>query len=271
MPLIRATWFFQQLEYGWTETLWIDGASLDAVPVQQAVDRYAQKRIKLSGAQTRLKYYRISLEGVFRDARGFTYPGGGLAGMTGKASDAPQVALLTYFRTLAGGSTRLQYLRGIWDEIVFEGGTYTPGADFISRFDDWRAQVFNDAWGWYGVTARQQANVTAVVQDPAGTVSVTLDGNIFAGPPFVGTTVRIAGVLGATQINGQQIITPTAANAFKTRRRISIFPWTTGGRVTNVTKGLIPVQVIAPFRIVERKVGRPSYLSRGRRPARAAS
>lgn len=271
MPIIRATLFFESEGYGWTETYAREGPALADFGYLTITDALAQKRAKLNGAETYIRYLRWSQDDVFRDSMGHTYSGSGLRGLSTEPSAAPQLALMARFRNAAGTRYKLAYLRGIWDSVSATGGTYTPTVAFTGYWDDFRAKLLQDAWGWVGRNVTTKANVGTVAQLEAGTVAVTCATNLFPGPYPMKATVRVSGVQGATQLNGVHVVQASSATQFTTQNRIAIFPYLTGGVVTYNTETLQLIGQASPQRIVERKPGRPSYKSRGRRSARAAS
>lgn len=275
MPIVRCNFFFQQQGYGWTETYWTTGTDTDIRQYFDKADTLAKKRAILSGKETFLEAVRLSAEGVFRDATGVTYPGDGLKGKADQISDAPATALLIGMKNAAATKARNIFLRGVWDACVDEGGRFKPTDAYTGYLNQFFAELTQAApqtgWGWLGAVTRVPGNVTTVTQDLSGTVLINLASDVFPGPFPQDTSVRISGVLGATQINGQQIVRATAPRVCSTRRRISIFPYTTGGKLTYNAKDYIPAFVCSPKRIVERKPGRPSYRSAGRQRARAAS
>ena len=150
------------------------------------------------------------------------------------------------------------------------GGLYSPVVPFVGYFDDWCAKLIADTWGWLSVVNRQCAGVLTAVQDPGGTVTVTVDNDLFVGPFPVNGSVHL-GREGAYQLNGEQLIRANSARSFTTRNRVSIFTYDAGGSVLVTEKAFKAIGALSISRVVERKVGRPSYLSRGRRPAWAAS
>jgi hypothetical protein len=271
MPVIRATFFFEQAGYGWTETFWTNAASITDPGLLAKSDKLANKRIKMCGLETRMTYVRHSVDGVFRDAKFHGYTGGGLQGDVSNSSDAPTTALLCYQRNAQGNGWRNIYLRGCWDGVVTLGGAYNPTPLFLTRFDDWQTAVIGDQWGWMTANERLIANVLTVVADPTGVVNVTVDDTLFSAPFNKNDSVFISGVLGAAAINGEQTIRTTGEKAFQTRKRIPIFPYQSGGRVTKTLTTFTPISGIGITRVCERKVGRPSFKSRGRRPVRAVS
>lgn len=270
MAIIKVTWFFEQNGYGWTESFWRNGANVNDPTIAPAADLYATKRIRCSGRETYLRYVRWSEEGVFRDSFGRTYSGYGLQGDSTRVSDEPNTALLMRWRDAAGTRVKQQFLRGVWDSVVDNGGNYTPTAAFTAAINSYIAEVTNGSWGWYGKFNNIVSPILSVTQDASGLVNIVLTNNVFPGPFPQSTMVRIRGVQGATQINGQHLIKATDATHAMTQRRIAIFPYTALGQLTYQTKQLIVTTIGAPQRIVNRKVGGVFYHSRGRRSARAA-
>jgi hypothetical protein len=271
MALIRATFFFKQLDYGWTESYWTNADSVSAQDLLQKSDKLAGKRAKMLGADGRLTYVRHSAEGVFRDASYNSYPGGGLAGDSTAASDAPTVALLLYQSDATRSFHRNTYLRGNHDNVVFSGGLYTPSAAFIATVNDYKAALFADGWGWLAATNRQQAYVQNCQQDPGGTVSITLASDLFAAPFGTRLKVSISGVKGAANVNGPQVVQTITARSCVTVNRIPILPYTSGGKVSMTQREFKAIAAAAITRVASRGTGRPSFLSAGRRKAQAES
>lgn len=269
MPLIRATWFFQQQGYGWTENLWLNGTDSDLNSYTGKVNDYAVKRAVLSGNETFIIGARWSVENVFRDALGLDFPGSGLQGKTTQESDSPDTALLVHMRNTGGTKRRNHFLRGVWDSVVKTGGLYTPTAAWTGYLNAWKAEISQKGWGWLTRGNRVQQNVTAVIQTAGGQVDVTTAGVLFPLPLPSSANVSISGVSGAFQINGPQIVVPTQQDRFLTRNRIAIFLYNSGGRVTYTTPVFQGIDEAGVSRVVERKVGRPSGKSPGRRKARA--
>jgi hypothetical protein len=271
MPNIRLTMFFEQAGQGFTESYWTTGTDPDVRSYRTAADFLANKRIKVSGEQTRLTNIRLNVEGVFRDLVGGTYPGGGLQGTIGKPSDFVDTALMMRGASADSKFRRSNYVRGIWDEVVTTGGDYVPNADFLAVLGPFVSALINRGWGWLGRTTRLFAPIATVTQDVSGAVNFTLGADLFPGPFPQRVGVRISGVLGAYQLNGPQVVVATSARIASTAGRTSIFPYTTGGRVLLTTSAFIPFDSVTARRIVERKAGRPSYKSAGRRRAKAKS
>jgi hypothetical protein len=263
--------FFAQRTYGWSESAWFNGISNDLNSYFGQIDALAQKRIKLCGITTTLPFVRWSQEGVFRDVALWGYPGGGLPGTAAKDSDAPSTALLLALRNGLATRHRNIYLRGIWDEGVVTGGVYTPSVAYVALMNDYLAQLVAGGWGWLGNNTTTESILTNVVQNVNGTVDLTAAAAVLPGPFPQEATIRVSGVLGASQVNGVQIVRASSATQFNTKKRISIFPYQAGGKARYSTKDLILIAGGTVRRVVERKPGRPSYQSRGRRRALAAS
>lgn len=272
MPFVKATFFFEQNGYGWTESLWQNAPDpVDLNTFLPKVQAYATKRAPVCGRETLLTYARLSNENVYRDAI-FLGLGAGLKGTAGQSSDAPDTAVLFQWRNNAGGKRRRTYVRGVWDGMIDKGGQFIPDDKYQPVINAWVGQVTQDSWGWITRGSRVQGDVKAATADPAsGQVNVTLKAPLFAGPLPRITRVQISGVHGAYQINGSQLVYPTAVDAFTTKDRIAIFPYTSGGVVTWWTPTFQIIDVGGADRVVERKAGRPSFLSRGRAKAKVKS
>ena len=265
MPFCRVTLFFSQSGYGWSESLWQNMGPDDTLATfaPRAVS-LAQKRAPLLGAQGSIIAARLSVDGVFRDAL-YADIAAPLVGTATQVSDAPDTAILVDCSSIVGTKHKKVFLRGVWDSVVDLGGTYVPSAAWQTRFNAWAGELINGNWGWLTRSGRVSALITGAVQLVGGNVGVTLGGPLTGIPFGVKTRVQISGVKGAYQLNGSQLVVASAVDAFATANRISIFPYTAGGRATWSTPAFQAIQVAVPGRIVERKVGRPSYKSPGRR------
>jgi hypothetical protein len=276
--------FANNLGAGWTASLW-QPESTDPNRLTNAAEasaRLAQKWAPMLGKGTSIVGSRVSEEGVFRDGYTSTvapfYP---LKGYQQAESDNPWQALLCRVHDLAKAKWKNIFLRGIWDAAVL-GGEYNPnisfnnGTTFQARMDQMGAQLVTDGWGWLGSGARQQQNVTAVVQNSDGTVTITLAAGI-TGLDFTKKyQMRFSGLQGAIALNGQLLIAPTSATSMRTVRRVSIFPWTTGGICSYTPRNVFIVIDPTPYAIqvkrpTERKSGRAFFVLRGRRLAKGAS
>jgi hypothetical protein len=268
MPTIQGTIFFEQEGYGWTESLYKVGTDTDLRTYLPGLYTLATKRIKLSGAQTQIKHTRVSSVGIFRDVDGENL---NLVGDGSHESDTPATALLIFMNDVTSLKHKFMFMRGIWDSVVKIGGLYQPTVAYSANFAAWRVEVVAGTWGWLGTATKIEQLVTNVVQNVDKTVTVTLAAELFPVPRPDFASVRISGVQGAVQLNGQQIVRVNSGTQFTTKFPVAMFPWTVGGKVTYNLKGFVAASGIGVERVTERKPGRPSYKSVGRRRARARS
>lgn len=268
MPTIQGTLFFEQEGYGWTESLYKLGTDSDLRTYLPGLYTLATKRAKLSGTQTAIRHTRVSTVGVFRDVGGENV---NLVGDGSHESDTPATALLIFMNDVTSLKHKFLFMRGIWDSVVKIGGLYQPTTAYIANFNAWAAEVRAGGWGWNGAATKIEQLVTNVVQNVDKTVTVTLGAELFPVPRPDFATVRISGVQGAVQLNGSQVVRVNDGTHFTTKFPIAMFPWTVGGKVTYTVKGFVAAFGVGVERITERKPGRPSYKSVGRRRARARS
>lgn len=261
MPLIQFTMVFEQEGKGWTESLIKDGASADLTSYYAGGLALAQKRILVSGTQTRCTMLRFSQVGVFRDVYAV---GQNLSGTTSKDSDTPSTTLTYNCHNTPFTKNKFIFVRGVWDESITVGGSFTPSAGYLAIINSWIAELIAGNWGWIGTLSFAEANVAGVVQEADGTFSVSLDGNLFTLPVPTFANVRISGAQGAFQINGPQIVRTQGQDAFRSKFRTAIFPWTVGGKVRYNTKGFIQIATVGFRKVGRRGPGRPLYLTPGR-------
>lgn len=266
MPVLKCTLFFKQQGPGWTETYYKTISDADLASFLPIATTLAQKRILCSGAQTQLYCIRLSREGVFRDV----YPRFvSMFGTTAKDSDAATTCVDFLFQNAARTKSKYTYARGVWDEAITVGGVFTPSPSYVAILNAWYAELAAQEWGWMGVTDPVESFITNVVANENKTVAVTMATPLFPEPLANYAQVRISGVGGAIQLNGQFVVKVKSTTTFDTKYPLAIFPYTVGGKVRFSTKVCVPIVHAIATKVGERKVGKPSYQSPGRRRARA--
>lgn len=277
LNVAKCTIPFQQKLYGWTESYYLNNPSANLEAEMTRLISLAQKRILLSGQQTYLSYLKVSNESKLRDVRvSFLGPEGttGYVGYAGEDSDAQSTALLV--RRVNADNTKVAplYLRGIWDSVVAQGGGVFGPPTFTALFNAYRAELLNYGWGFIAKSDASPARVavSTVISNANGQVIINTSAPTFT-VDQIGAKTRIflSGIQGAAIVNGSQIVTPASANSCTTVKRIPIFPYEGGGFLTNSVLAFFPISTVEGTRIVERKAGRPLYLSRGRARARVLS
>lgn len=271
LNVAKVTFSFIQNVYGWTESYFLDNPSADLQAELAKGEALAAKRAAMLGAQGTIQAVKVSNEQVARDVivGASSYGGNGA-----KPSDAPDTAVLIKRFGPTPVAQAPLYLRGIWDEVVKEGGVFDfSNGPFLAAYNAWKALLVSTPLGW-GFLAKDPAGsdespVVTVSQNTNGTVSISCTDNIF-NAFATGDEVKIfvSGVTGAAAINGSNIAAVTLPNAVTTIKRIPIFPYLSGGKISFTTPKFYKIANTQINRVVERKAGRPLYVSVGRRPAR---
>lgn len=277
LNVAKCTIPFEQGAYGWTETYFLANPSTTLAAEMTQLQALAVKRIALSGKDTYIRYLKVSNENTLRDVIAFQYgyPGGGaLQGNTSTDSEPPDTALLCDRKSSTNVQTAPLYLRGVWDRLCINGGQFIFGDPaWVAAFNSFKFQLTTNAWGMVckDPTAPARVQVASVTQTLTGTIAYTLKANLFTDP--AGTKIRIfaSGIQGAVSANGAQIVTVTSPTACETVKRIPTFLYTTGGYVTWSPQAFTLIANLYQLRLVERKAGRPLYLSRGRARVRKVS
>jgi hypothetical protein len=253
------------------------------------VQKLMDKRLLFLSGSCFLQATRVTQQGAFRSAQLYSYiqvqpnlgvppPGAiyGLAGQRGTQFVNPDLCILVKVPgTPITGPPAVtpipvvREFRGLNTvDISNVANQFQPGGALLGALQQFFAQAVADGWGWIGEYTRTPKDVTAVTQNANGTVHVIAAGNLWTALPTTAQTVRISGIGGASAVNGSRVVIPSALNAFDTKQKISIFPYTAGGKVTAKTSGFInvanPGLNLQALRVSERKAGRISFLSRGR-------
>ena len=272
LALAKVTLSFTQGVYGWTESYFLSNPSSDLSAELTKGQTLASKRLLCSGEQTSIPYVKVSREDVKRDVKVI-----GLInkGPTGKISDAPDTAvLLRRFSTTPVANAPV-FMRGVWDEVIINGGNIDYGnAVWIANVNSFGAYLASAGFGFVAKDPDTSdfAPVGSITQNSNGTVHIICPSNsgshgtdIFQ--PFpVNTKIKcfVSGVKGAASVNGSNIFIVRAVNAVDSEKQIPMFPYTTGGTISYTQPKFYPDVSIQKNRVVERKAGRPLYVSRGR-------
>lgn len=266
MPIFKCTQFFELKTYGWTESYFADAPYYATAMAR--LHQLSLKRAPMLGEQTKLLYERVSEEGVFRDV---LLQRSNLSGTVGQGSDAPTTALLVKVGIGGPNGYSNRFLRGNWDSIVQTGGLYTPNPAFSPLFGAWAAYLIaNFKFARRKLVAEYSANVTGVATNADGTVSVTVG----VSPPVKfnegAWSLRGSGFLTAKQLNGGHVFRLVApgGTVWRTTKPLLINPWIAGGTLTFQGQEVLGITEAFIERVTERKAGRPSYQSVGRRRAR---
>ncbi len=271
MP-VKFTFFMEQKTYGWSESFYQDRVDLGLNFVLDATN-VATARAALLGAQGRVSYARISTtQTVAPETALVSFVGGGSSGLSGNAalpSDHPDTALLLRFNNLGNTKAKLMYLRGQPDSLVDAGGIYVPTAAWATVGTTWLNALKTAQMGWLARGLKARIGITAVDTLPSGQLRYTLAAAFFAAPSIGKSVVcNIKGARGATNINGSQTVVITSTTTCESLRPIPTFAYQGGATMTTWTQQFFPIETFRTLRAVERKAGRPSYQSPGRRRVR---
>lgn len=274
----KCTMAFQQRLYGWTENYYLDNPSSDLVAEMTKLETLTSKRIPMSGAQTYISWLKVSNEAKKRDVLPRYYGGlgdGAWQGTSVAESDAQNTAFLIRRVGTDNATAAPLYMRGIWDKLVILGGDrVTNDAAWNGFFNSYKAELVDGGWGFLGKSSATLApqDLTAVLQRPDGRVDLTVGAPLFDGTQNgKRAKVFVSGVTGAAALNGTLIVNVTSLTTATTVNRIPIFDWSGGGKMTNTLLAFIDIANVQTGRVVERKAGRPLYLSRGRARGRKVS
>lgn len=263
---IKLTLFFEHpLGDGWSESYVKAGNSVAAEVIDEGVDTLVTARKALLGTQSKITYARASLVENPRVSRVRQLRN--QRGPNGHDSDLSDVALLVKLTNAAGDKYVYRPIRGIWDDVCLGGGTYNPGAsDYDARVTAFGVALRDGGWGWLGVNTKVTKDLLTVTSNPANILTLGFAADSWlAGDVGKKKTVRITGVVGATQLNGTHIVEVMARDSLRRLKPLAIFPYSApSGKVTMYTRDIVVTSKAEPWRISERKTGRTSFVSRGR-------
>lgn len=269
LNVAKVTFCFQQEAYGWTESYFLPSPSSTLEAELGLAETLASKRAVCSGSETMITHVKVSNENIGRDV---LVSERDYLGDQGQHSDAPDTALLVYKYPANNLVRSPLYLRGIWDDVVLEGGQFqfnNPGYNKV--FGAFVGLLTSGPWGFIArvPASFKKSPIATMVDDGNGRVIIQTTQAIFAGIG-VGQRVKtfVSGATGAASVNGPQVVEGVANNTVVTINRIPFFPYTGGGQISYNEQLFYKISRVYRERVVERKVGRPLFLSVGRRKGR---
>ncbi len=275
----KFTFFFEQVGYGWTESWYTDtGTSppLSSANVQAIVDGYVVNRRRFLADTATLTYARYSaVQPPTTQGQKQSFVIEVQNQGQDNSGDLSFTAALCRCQDLSRLHTKNWYIRGVNDALFTDGGVFTSVNGFLKNVGTFFTWMSGVQMGWQGSTGGLQYPLVTAVQNAGNWVDITLAVNPTTGNnPFVGlpdgyrTQVRFNQIRGATQLNGQQTVIVKTTNTCRTEDLLAIFPYVVGsGYMVYAPKVVYPVEFFNIYRGVERRAGRPSFLSRGRRSA----
>lgn len=197
---IRHVQTFGALTGGWGENYWSEAAT-DA-KVDTATSDLRDALAELKGTQTLLPSARISAVGVNgRQAHNLNFPVNVGSGTTDVASNYPTDALLLKLTT-AGGLVNYQWMRGIFDGIVRDGGVYTPTGttNFLANLKSFFGVLKSSAGAWrlYKLDPTVPRQLVTDINLATGVIKAPAHG---LGNPKAIADGRLSGVLNPRGIN----------------------------------------------------------------------
>lgn len=287
MPTVRLTAFFKDDDgHGWSETHDKDGgASITSLTTfLQNFDGImtTARRALLGGdafylgcrASYRTADGTIAGDNILRDPplRGPQTFGGEVVNM-----DEASVAVKMRFRNDASTARSDAYIRGMWRQLV-DAGTLqfgsVAGAEWKRRADIYAASLIQAGYGWVGTNPAltSRGNVTNYVQDPAGTVTLTLAPTNGIVLPAAGTKlpIKFARINDSKSVLNRTLVcvVNVGGATVTTREQVAVSDFATPGTYVATRTGFIPYAALSYYKLGSRKTGRPFGVAPGRLPAK---
>jgi|SRR5581483_374978 hypothetical protein len=206
----RVTFIYNEGVAGFTETLYLPNA-VDANDAKTKAQNLLKKRMLTMGAGVNFVGCRISQATAKRrttvftaaDVPGLSVPAGTVADSKGNTVDNAADVVKTCLQLRMEGvnsNAKSMYFAGIPDAAIItdpELGGFALITAFSKAFDNWKAQLLKDGWGYKSLVPEAgnfvRYNITGVLVDNAtGLLSAVVNGGIPAGYA-IGSTVAIHG------------------------------------------------------------------------------
>lgn len=267
--LFKATMFLEGKEHGWTESYWTLWPTNDYLDVMANLKTLAKARAALLGKECFIKALRVSQETVKGDSY-LLYVN--YNGDLQQPAAEPDAAVLFRIRNQDFSRAHNSFLRGFWDVVETNNGEYLSAMPaWAAVMKDFKAYFTGPKalWGWYGVDAPVKADLLNYAVDVEQRITFTFKANLFPAP-LIGkrTVVRLAGINGKSNLNGQQVVDVLSQTSAITFAPIANVPYQFGGRGTWSGKVFIKSWSAVDERVTTRKVGAPLLESHGRAKAR---
>lgn len=266
MAISRATFFFKQRRWGWSETLFSSESDLKVL-LNRAKD-YLPVRNNLNGADTTCEYIRVSDDAVKRDAEVFVPPPGDQKArwVTAGSSDVPTTCALIRLQGSPTGRRSLQ-LRGIPDDIVVGGGILQFTGQWNAAFASWKTEITSGRWA---IRIKTNPNPAWVVNGIAFDSAVWETTFTLAGfhTLTTGDQVQILGKTGTPKLNGIWRVKVTAQNTFKIATNFRVDPYVGAALARPVAYTTVPINDAVILRVSKRSSGGPFDKPVGRRRVR---
>jgi hypothetical protein len=264
----KCTFQFDQAGYGWTESYYLSTTSTGFVVEQAAAQRLLVKRLALSGKQTSNTFTRLMDLSQKRVGELYRSTAGG-TGNAAQDSDAPDTAALIRRYNALNNQSSAWFVRGIWDSAVILGGGFDPSSVWYSSLlQGFFNQLITDSWCWLGkdLLNTKRSQISTITADAQGHLTITSKLPIFPALSVNGQVqVQVSGAQGSDTANGTWVVTVLSTTSCQTVRQILINPYQLNSGFINYRPlNLIQIASCQLDRVVERKVGRPLYHSRGR-------
>ncbi len=264
----RATIFFKQRNAGWTETYW--NLSTSPTQVRSRLDSLVILRAACLPNQSFIVASRVSLDDPTKDSDLRFYPGDGLQGSWPAAfpSDTASTCLTIGVRS-SGNRRRKVSMRGIPDDVVTLGGTYTPDPVWAQFLAIYLQGLVNSVQGWairYLTNFAARIAITRMGSLVPGTCQLD-----FAANPnvVVNDPINIYGGGKAQAVKGThrvlQVLTTADPWTIVINTPYNVNGYSAGAFGMKPIWALDQITAASADRISHRNAGRPFDLLRGRR------
>jgi hypothetical protein len=257
MALFRTTFFFEQRDNGWSES--VHSILTDPIALKAQAIGYVLVRMPLCTPSTLLTHIRISDDLVFRDIilDPLVLP---IPGTNPEAVNESPWTAVDVRMSASPTVQRSLFLRGLPDGQV-DGSLpeFTPG--FQASFNAFKSELLTDNWG---IKQKDRSQVKQPI------LSVDGLGNVVMAVPLAGLAVKsVVQLLGVprSKVPGRLFLIDvfTDASHFHVRGWPAGVTLTSQGFFRPVVYLITPIVQVVADAVTERRTGRPFGLLRGRR------
>jgi hypothetical protein len=253
---------------GWGESFWNNTSDLTAMITLSTALRQALNDVK--GNEDKLPSMRISNPDTFRLVKLVNFAGafGSFPSVYGDA-DYPSTALMLKL-SAPGPYTSNQWIRGIPDQIVTAGGTYTPGGrpGWLAKMNTLLGILMSGSNGWSIRGLNRAIPRVPITGVNLTTGVVTCPNHALGGAGAIAKT-RISGFKIPKGLNQVWRVTVIDANSFQLNfyapPAVTVVPFGVNPTSRAQLFIYVPIQTAEIIRATSHYTGRPTALLGGRR------
>lgn len=274
MPLLKTTWIMQIQRHSFSESWYRNAGTPNPVTELVAAKQYAVARAAILGYGSYIYAIRISNTEDRRQKAYLeyvNYPGNQelvSAGVPLHPSAASNVALNMEFQNADFTQEKLIQLRGIWDEVETQGGSWNfLDPIYVPLIQAYGAKVVQLMYGWRYTSTVQKFGITNWATQGDGRILFAFSGQLFTldqANSHAHVPCRITNATASPNLNGPLTLVAMSQTTALSLKPIAAFPYGDGAFCSRSVLSFAQSINGRVQRIGKRQAGAPLLQSVGR-------